>query len=255
VRNKPSRVEALTAEIDMYVQEQKLSRAGTESLRGKLRYATSQTFGRCGGLALNLLGRHLDARVAWSDNAAIALTWFRAFLNQAAPRLVKPQTRFGHAVIFTDAACEDDGARVTAGAVLWRPNQANLEFLSYEVPGHIATSWRTGASGQVIGQAEIHPVVVAKNTWAHYLKDTSAIFLIDNDSARDALIKGYSPSLSSCRIIAESSAADARLALAPWYERVPSYCNIADAPSRGDYGALFAVGARQVPPVLPANWA
>ena len=79
--------------------------------------------------------------------------------------------------------------------------------------------------------------------------------MIDNDSARDALIEGYSPSLSSCRIIAESSAADALLGLASWYERVPSYCNIADAPSRGEFRALLAAGAKEVAPLLPSDWA
>ena len=137
---------------------------------------------------------------------------------------------------------------------MWRPGVDFLEYFYYEVPPHVAATWRSGTSTQVIGQAELHPILTAKRTWAEALKGQRVIFLVDNDSARDAHIKGYSPSLSSCRILADSAAEDARLGISSWYERVPSYCNIADAPSRRDFRALIAARARSVVPVLPADW-
>ncbi len=105
----------------------------------------------------------------------------------------------------------------------------------------------------MIGQAALHPVAVAKRTWHEKLRDGRAIFLVDNDSARDALIKGYSPVLASCRILAESAAADAELGLFCWYGRVPTCCNIAHDPSRRDFRALKAAGAVEVAPVLPKD--
>ena len=157
--------------------------------------------------------------------------------------------------MFTDAACEDNGGLVTACGVLRCPNSDKLACLYYEVPKPIAMSWRSGESGQVIGQAELHPILVAKRTWAEQLRGTRAVFMVDNDSARDALFKGYSPIVSSCRILADSATADAELDITAWYERVPSCCNVADAPSRREFWALLAAGARQDSPCLPAEWA
>ena len=255
VRNKPDRVDGLCAEIDALLEKKFFATAHCESLRGKLRYAAGQTFGRCGGLAFKLLGVHMKSSRRWTPEAELALKWFRQFLTASAPRDVRPIPPYGHAVIFTDAACGDDGRVVTAGAVIWVPGLVGFQFLSYRVPTEVAASWsRTGAGGQVIGQAEIHPVVIAKLTWAEFLTSTRAVFFIDNDSARDALIKSYSPALATCKIIAESSAADASLGLSSWYERVPSPCNIADDPSRGVFEPLLAMGATRVTPKLPDGW-
>ena len=255
VRNKPDRVDGLCAEIDALLEKKFFATAHCESLRGKLRYAAGQTFGRCGGLAFKLLGVHMKSSRRWTPEAELALKWFRQFLTASAPRDVRPIPPFGHAVIFTDAACEDDGRVVLAGAVIWVPGLVGFQFLSYRVPTEVAASWsRTGAGGQVIGLAETHPVVIAKLTWAEFLTSTRAVFFIDNDSARDALIKSYSPALASCKIIAESSAADASLGLSSWYERVPSPCNIADDPSRGVFEPLLAMGATRVTPKLPDGW-
>ena len=77
-----------------------------------------------------------------------------------------------------------------------------------------------------------------------------AIFFVDNNSARDGLIRGYSPVLESCRLIGASAFLDAALGLVPWYERVPSASNIADDPSRLDFTALAAAGAEWSEPDL-----
>ena len=126
------------------------------------------------------------------------------FLAHAAPRIVRPVPSFGHAVVFTDAACEDDCRVVTGGAVLRIPGQP-LKFFGYDVPRRLVDSWAAGVAGsakkvQVIGQAEIHPVLVAKRRWAEDLVGGWVVFFVDNNSARDSLIRSYSPVLESCRL-------------------------------------------------------
>ena len=61
---------------------------------------------------------------------------------------------------------------------------------------------------QVIGQAEILPVVIAKLTWKNLLKDRKAIFFIDNEAARLGLVKSYSPVLPSLELIMQSAVLD-----------------------------------------------
>lgn len=85
---------------------------------------------------------------------------------------------------------------------------------------------------QVIGQAEIFPVLVAKLTWASELARRRVIFFIDNESAKIALIRAYSPILASLKIALECSAWDFQNDCSSWYARVPTICNVADCPSR-----------------------
>ena len=110
---------------------------------------------------------------------------------------------------------------------------------------------------QVIGQAEIAPVVVARMTWAARLQGRLVIHFIDNDAARAGLVKGYSPSLASCALIAEAALEDVRLQAASWYARVPTLSNVADHPSRFERAAMFCLYHEAVEvhrPSLPAWW-
>ena len=70
------------------------------------------------------------------------------------------------------------------------------------------------------------------------------------------MIKGYSPILTSCRILGEAAIIDVDLQAFSWYARVPSPSNIADPASRLDFDRLRRIlpGAVQVEPVLPAAW-
>ena len=54
---------------------------------------------------------------------------------------------------------------------------------------------------QVIGQAELLPILVAKTIWEEHIENRKVIYFVDNDSARLAMIKGYSPVITSLRII------------------------------------------------------
>ena len=84
-------------------------------------------------------------------------------------------------VICTDGACED---RVSIGATICLPDGRR------ECSGAILTEQTVETfkvrldQKQVIGQAEILPVIVAKLTWQHYLKGKKGLIFIDNEAAR-----------------------------------------------------------------------
>ena len=122
-----------------------------EGLKGRLRYATGWTFARCGGLAFRLLSEHGRSRCLWSDWADLALAWYDAFLVAAVPRVLRLVAPFGHPVLFTDAACEDGGALVTGGAVLWCPGKP-LRYFGYTLAAEAVGQWVGDlAKRQVIG--------------------------------------------------------------------------------------------------------
>ena len=108
---------------------------------------------------------------------------------------------------------------------------------------------------QVIGQAEIFPVLVARLTWKSRIAGRRVYYFIDNESARLALVKSYSPCLPSLKILMSCLAWDQEFQSSPWYARVPTYSNLADAPSRMTSSPeLEAMMAVSVVPKVPTEF-
>eukprot|EP00973_Karenia_brevis_P022592 3109599-Karenia_brevis.AAC.1 len=149
--------------------------------------------------------------------------------------------------VFTDGAFE--GELATCGAVL--VDQGLMEGFGIKIPDLLVLQWRLDGRKQVIGQAELWPVLVSKLTWKDRLAGRRVLFFIDNDSARFALIKQYSPVVQSAEILWKMAEVDAELRCWPWYARVASDSNPADAPSRLNFEWLRGAGGKIVDPVLP----
>ena len=80
------------------------------------------------------------------------------------------------------------------------------------------------------------------------------LYFIDNDSARLALVKSYSPVLSSLKIICECASWHCIHDSVAWYARVPTGANIADGPSRMSKDEVVdRFGAEIVKPVFPSG--
>ena len=83
------------------------------------------------------------------------------------------------------------------GVLLGAPH---CSLLVVTAPPQVADAWKTfPTQAQVIGQAEIVPLLLAKLTFKSYLDNAQMIAFVDNDSARQALIKGVFtiPSIST----------------------------------------------------------
>jgi hypothetical protein len=77
------------------------------------------------------------------------------------------------------------------------------------------------------------------------------LYCIDNDSARDALIKADSPSRHSARLIDVFFKTEAAKPSWPWFMRVASASNPADGPSRLCFDLMNEIGAKRVFPKQP----
>ena len=121
------------------------------------------------------------------------------------------------------------------------------------VPEGLVESWKTSQDQtQVIGQAEAFPVLVARLTWAKYLAGRRVIYFLDNEAARIALVRSYSPVLPTLKIVMRCISWDFSQHSDPWYARVPTVCNVADAPSRmAVVCAFLGKEIPRVPPVFP----
>ena len=114
-------------------------------------------------------------------------------------------------------------------------------------------SWKTKLSQeQVIGQAELIPLLMARLTWEKRLAGRRTIYFMDNESARITAIKSYSPVLPSLEIVMRCIGFDYVHEAVPWYARVPTCCNVADGPSRMDpEEAIRLTNGKIVVPICP----
>ena len=80
---------------------------------------------------------------------------------------------------------------------------------------------------------ELYAVLNARLYLAGRCFGRKVIYWIDNDGARDSLIRGFSPSLASLSIIYQFYRVEREFPSFMWFARVPSHSNVADGPSRG----------------------
>ena len=255
LENKPGRVEAIDRQVSSLLESKPKTMNFKEalSLRGKVAFSEGQTHCRLTAFVSRRLSEwasYMGPRQITED-LEFGLRFAVSHLMSAGPRKVRPKSDEAPAIVFTDGACEDT---TSIGGVLFLPGCVP-EVFGCTLRESDIDDWRSKADQkQVIGQAEIFPVLVAKLTWAEKLAGRRVIFFVDNESAKIALIRAYSPVLASLKLTLECSAWDFQNDCSSWYARVPTICNIADAPSRMELSNfLRELKAVVVPPVFPSG--
>ena len=90
-------------------------------------------------------------------------------------------------LVFTDGASEGD--LNTIGGLLFADGQ--FRYFSCHVPSSLVNTWIAN-SKHVIAMVELYAVIVARFVWSRFLNGRKAIAFVDNESAKEALVKGYS---------------------------------------------------------------
>ena len=121
----------------------------------------------------------------------------------------------------------------TVGAVLVDPESSTKLCFGFQVGDDIVELWREKRTKQqVISQAELYPNVAARMWWSSRLAGRLILNFVDNDGAREMLVRGTSSSGASASLLSQFWSAESRNASWTWFDRVPSPSNIADGPSR-----------------------
>jgi len=210
-------------------------------LAGKLNFAKAQVFGKAGNLAL----RTIYKRVAMAGHGSLdmdtewELKWWLKTLPYSRPREIRLANLRKPLIVFTDGSCDPDpaarcGLRAGYGAILFDPENNQYEYLKNYIGDDLL--WELSYKGekkQIVGQAEILPVLFARKLWEPVMKNRSVLYFIDNDAARYSLIKGASDEPTSMTMLSSFWDEDADSPSCPWFARVPSCGNPADDPSRG----------------------
>jgi len=90
---------------------------------------------------------------------------------------------------------------------------------------------------------ELYSVIVARFVWNRYLMGRKAIAFVDNESAKEALVKGSSFNAHFKTLLLQLEIAEKDMRSWLWFSRVPSHSNPSDGPSRGDSSLMEILGA------------
>ena len=236
VSNKESRIAQIQ---DMYRELEQsmnggISRSFLESLKGRLLYAAGHTYGLCTRLACQLLHRvaNLGAKVDVTPELVHCVYMAVDSLTEAKPREIFPWKKERPILVFTDGAVENDYRDVSFGAVMIDASSEKSFVFGSAISQQLIDKWQSAGRRQVISQAELYPILVAKETWCNHLASRSVLWFTDNESARMALVRSFSPVLDNFSLLQVNAKLDMELQSRHWYSRVPSKSNIADAASR-----------------------
>ncbi len=119
------------------------------------------------------------------------------------------------------------------GAVLIDPNTNTRQAFGCEINGQLIEEWiMLTDKRQLVTEAELLPVILAKRLWSSLLCQSKLILWVDSEPAKFSLIRGLSETVSCNDIVQANNHLTVELQCIEWYSRVPSKSNPADDPSR-----------------------
>ena len=230
VGNKPERLQRIGRLIQQVAQEKAVTSSTAASLHGLLNFASGFALGKAlqpaaQGFSSLAMGANLPPRVL-ADLCQHALTVLRSLQ----PRKVATSDEPHPIIIYTDGAFGEDLA--DWGAIVLDTATNTRECFAGRVPAFLLEAWRGLVGEQLICQIEMYAVLCIRWHARHLLHGRLAILFIDNEPCRFCLIKGRSPSDPLFRMAHACSCLEGAMPCYLWYERIASYCNPADLPSR-----------------------
>lgn len=233
--NKAGRVERILERFSSLRSAGKITLHESQVLHGLLRYAT----GFFAGKGLHQVCAELMA--FGTKAASFQGECFKKFcdyaigaISQSQPREIRVGGERCPILIFTDGAWEDGRAGI--GAVVIDAVAGYAEVFHGVVPDELLKAWGKVVGEFLICQIELYIMVLIRWTFRERLTNRRAIWWVDNDAARFALIKGMSPSLTMRDLVREFYRFENTDPSFGWIERVPSFSNPADGPSRSQPG-------------------
>ena len=248
IRHTPERTAELLATLTSILDSDALSPKDAGSLRGRIHYYESYVFGRVANIAIHRIGKRAQQPPSYrqlDDELRASLIFLRQRVSEARPLELRPDMS-DNIMVFTDGSCEGTSAKDgVVGGVLYDHEGIPLIFFSEQVPSLLLDQF-LGEAENPIYLIELLAVYLAMVLWGDRFRGRFVVYYIDNEAARMALIKAYSSTkLGNC-LIQLCVDLECRFEWKPWYARVPSHSNPADAPSRREFLHLLDAGATRM---------
>ncbi|CAE7226871.1 unnamed protein product [Symbiodinium sp. CCMP2592] len=229
--NKPGRIDRLVEMIQQFSDEGRVDSGRLSILQGHLNFAAGFYMAKGLRFLSKEFAKLLDGRRSTSEIRALcrlAIALLRGTPEREFDLAVTGQP----VIIFTDGSWE--GGRAGAGGVVFDPATEATQVFELEVPGELLAAWQQQVGTQLICQIEAYAAISARYLLRHVIRDRLAVMWIDNEPARVALSKGTADSESLRAMARVMQSIEISHPSVLWYERVCSFSNPADMPSRGD---------------------
>ena len=153
-------------------------------------------------------------------------------IKETPPRRVEALINSMPVIVFTDGACEEDGQVVFYDA--WKGIK---KFFGQEIPKKTSDTCKRDGKKQLVGQAEMLPVLVSKIIWKIHLYKRRVMWFLDNDAAQATYGSCTSQIDDSLNMLRVSAKVDNVLCAYHWYTRVSSCANVSYPASRLDFAS------------------
>ena len=241
ISSKPSRVESVSHNVDEVLKSGSVKSVDVSRLFGRLQFLEHQLSGRIGKLALAELRQLEESKGSvWQidEDARQELELLKYRLCSHPPRRLKFSDPEAPVYVFTAGACEpagDGSYTASVGGVLICDKAR--QYFGGKLDDNLVESWLKGKK-HIIGLVELYAVVLARYHGNEILKGRRVIFFVDNIPSMRSLIKGTSTERQWRSLLRSFEMVEMGGPTYSWFARVPSESNIADGPSRDDYGGL-----------------
>ena len=230
VDNTCKRKEDLDKMVADILEQGSLDHRLALELRGKLAFADAQVMGLAGRFALQQITAHayhspFKARLSYG--CSTALKFLRKRIAEGTPRAITPAIKDCW-LLFTDASFHEDGSG-GLGGVLVSPSGSLRSWFSLPLGASEIAPLLPLRSVNAIGELETIAVALALQLWCNNLASCCLVSYIDNEGAKFSLVKGCSRSPVLARICHWVATLCEKRTILPWFSRVPSPSNIADA--------------------------
>ena len=176
LRHKPGRVETIKKQVQQFLGQdaKKMGFKDALSVRSRFGFAEGQTYGRLTAPVARMLSDWASIRCPRiaSEELQLGLRFAIHHLETAGPRILRPRGTEKPILVFVDGACE---AETSLGGLLLEEGCPALCFGAV-VGAETADAWKTRSTQkQLIGQAELFPLIVAGLTWKERLANRRVI--------------------------------------------------------------------------------
>ena len=231
LENKKGRLERIFAQLEAINPSGRMIFHQAQVLHGLLRYSCGFFAGKhmqqvCMGVLQ--LGRSpsYQSRGRVSEFCHYALSCLKA----CKPRRLNAAVEVKPILIFTDASWESQVGGL--GAVVIDTAGDRVTIFSGQMVEALKARWLKEVGEHLICQLELYVMVNLRWFLRGSLHNRRIIWWVDNEAARFSLIKGQSGSESMNQLVPEYYHVDSAYPPFGWAERVPSFSNPADSPSR-----------------------
>ena len=246
VCNTVNRVEELCADLTLVLETGSLSSKNAQRLRGRMQFADGQLFARTGKRCLKAFGDFAEGRrfqLLPKDRLFINL--FATLLKQNTPREIRSLDDH-NMVIFTDACYERDSASWPCGLGGVFFFQMEVQFFSLQLNAQAREALGELCRKQIIFETETLAAVIAFQFWSRRFENRRCVLFVDNEGTKFSLLRGVSENKVVDSLAERFVELESKLHAFIWLARVPSHCNVADAPSRGETDGRLLSGALDV---------